>query len=395
MNKIRLALVLEATEGGTWTHLNLLTTKLHRDRFDVTVICSTLRDPSIGPKLQEWREMGFPVHVTRMKRSINVIGDTLSFWHIYRLMLREHFDVVHTHSSKAGFLGRMAAKCAGVPVVVHTPHVFAFQQTLNPIVRRFYLTLERFAARVTTAIVCVCEAERTEALRQRIISPDRLLVLPNAVSLPNDAMLSEAATLRNQLGIPSASPVVGTVANFRKQKALHDFIEAARIVCQSHPKAVFLMIGSGMLGSELKAHLLEAGIHGNFRMISAPWPIWSYYACMDVFALTSQWEALPYALLEAMAMAKPVVVTAVGGCREVVDHGQTGLLVPSGQPQTIAQAMCLLLENQVLRRKLGTAAQNVIRKQYKVEERICELEAIYQCALQKSSLPSSPALVHS
>lgn len=393
MNKIRLALVLEATEGGTWTHLDLLVNRLDRHRFDLTVICSTLRDPSVIARLEQYQRIGVQVRIERMQRSIHLVQDPLSFWRMCQLMAHEHFDIVHTHSSKAGFLGRMAAKCAGVPIVMHTPHVFAFQQTTSPVLRGFYVLLERIAARATTAMICVCEAERDEALRREIISPERLFVVPNSISFPSLDRVSAAAILRAQLGIAPSSPVIGTVSNYRKQKALHDFIQAAALVRQSHPEVIFLMIGSGKLAPALKARVAETGMERNLRMVSSPPPIWNYYACMDVFALSSMWEAMPYAVLEAMAMARPVVVTAVGGCREIVDHGHTGLLVPPGDPLAMAQAMCLLLENEALRLRMGIAAQAVIRQRYRVEDRIRDLESIYERALRESSSSNSPVPV--
>jgi len=394
MKRFRVALVLEATEGGTRRHLDLLVSYLSRTMFDLTVVCSTLRDPSIRADLEKYRAAGVEVRIVPMTRSIRPVGDLCNLWRLFRLIRREQFDIVHTHSSKAGILGRIAAKCAGGAIVLHTPHVFAFQQVQSPILRTLYILLERLVAKVTDAIVCVSESEREEALLQRIISPKRLFVVPNSISWVPQRTDCRGAAVRARLDIPDGVAIVGTVANYRKQKGLEDFIDAAAIICERHPEIVFLMIGSGVLGPALKRRIAARGIQSNFRMCASDSSIWDYYACMDVFVLASKWEGMPYALLEAMAIARAVVVTAVGGCKDILEQGKNGFLVPVSRPGMLAEAVCLLLEKAALRQRIGEAAAKTIIRHYYIEDRIHELEAIYQCAQQKPNVQNSTRQAH-
>jgi glycosyltransferase involved in cell wall biosynthesis len=234
-------------------------------------------------------------------------------------------------------------------------------------------------------MVCVSESERNEALAYKIIASDRLFMVPNSVPCPHPTPEPWTRIVRARLDVPQDASVVGTVANFRKQKGLEDFIEAAALICRTHREVIFLMIGTGERERSLRRSIAALGMQDRFRIASSQDSIWDYYECMDVFALSSKWEGMPYALLEAMRMARPVVVTAVGGSKELVEHGRNGLLVPPNQPRTMAEAICLLLENRPLSREMGEAAKRTIVQKYRIEDRIHELEAIYQCAHHMSN----------
>jgi glycosyltransferase involved in cell wall biosynthesis len=386
VNRLRVAHVLEATVGGTRTHLNLIAEHLDRARFELVFFLSTRRDPDFMEDIVRFRERGIEVVEVDMCRAIHPVRDLRSFWRLYRAFQHSRLDLVHTHSSKAGILARLAARCARVPAVVHTPHVFAFEQTSNPMAKKVLIWIERIAARWTDRLVCVSEAERRTAIGAHLASPSQALTIPNAVHGPMQTSPAEGASLRAALRISPAAPVVATVAHFRKQKGLEDFVEVSSQVLCDHPSAVFLIIGAGDRAA-IQRLIGARGLAESFRIVAARPPVWPYYSIMSVFALSSHWEGMPYALLEAMAMGCAVVTASVGGCAEVVSNGATGFLAPPGDTRSMAQAISLLLDNAPLRSALGSAARARITAEYRIESRIKELEAIYN-SLCPQSTPS-------
>lgn len=392
--KVRVAHVLEATTGGTRTHLNLVTRHLDRSRFVPSLFCSTLRDAGFKADVAAYRDSGIPVSIVDMCSHISPLHDLKCFWQLYRHFKQSHFDVVHTHSSKAGILGRFAARCARVRVTIHTPHVFAFQQTSNRLLREVLIWAERIAGYFTDCLLCVSEAEAQLAVAAHVVPALKVMTVSNAVEIPDPPTVAEVARLRRGLQIPESSLVVGTVAHFRPQKALENFVEVASQVHDKHPDAIFLIIGAGDTSS-VEALVKARGLTANFRMFSMQPPLWSIYALMDVFALSSRWEGMPYALLEAMAAARPVVAPAVGGCAEVVLNGACGILTPQRDIQCMAQAISLLLAAPALRSTLGSAARARIASEYHIETRIKQLEEIYEILCAQPAPPRHTPLVRS
>lgn len=375
MKKIKVAQVLEATVGGTRTHLDLLLTHLDKEKFQVTLFCSTRRCPEFEADLDRLRREGVRVVTVDMVRPLHPWRDPLGCWRLFRHFRRGRFDVVHAHSSKAGGLGRAAARMARVPVVVYTPHAFAFQQKAKAGAGTLYLLLERLARRWTDALVCVSEGERDLAVRRGVAVPGRTFVIPNGVEL--------AAADRHLSAVPPAvggghGEVVGCVADLRPQKGLQHLVAAAGIVLRRRPRTTFLLIGSGEMGPALEALIEAHGIGANFKIITAGPPLWEYYARMDVFVLTSLWEGLPYALLEAMAMRRPVVATDVDGSREAVRDGRSGYLVPPGDAEATAAAILRLLEDASLRAAMGAEGRRAVERDYLINRRIRDLEDVYE-----------------
>jgi glycosyltransferase involved in cell wall biosynthesis len=378
MGKIKVAEILEATVGGTRTHMELLLQHIDRSRFAVTLVCSTRRDPQFSEALRRYQSDGITVCIIQMARSIHPVRDLLAIWRLYRYFRRCAFDVVHTHSSKAGILGRFAARLARVPTILHTPHAFAFQGESSTLRRALFLLAERVARRWTTAFICVSEGERSIAINSGVAAATDSLVIHNSVDLERATCSSRvAATARDTAGCTSADMVVGTVANLRPQKGLHHFIKAARRVLNERQDVRFVIVGSGTLHRELSALIEFSHLQERVRIISGETDAWPYYALLDVFVLTSLWEGLPYAMLEAMAMGKPVVATDISGCRDVVIDGETGLLVPPRDEQAIARAILTLLENPDMRRRMGALGRRVVEQKYRIQQKIKELEAAY------------------
>lgn len=373
---LRVLEVMESTEGGTRRHLMDIVTHLPVGRFQVSVACSTRRDPHFLGDIRRMTAMGVRVHEVPMRRDIRPIGDLIAFLRLWRIMRRGGFDVVHTHSAKAGFLGRLAGRLARVPRVIHTPHTFPFEMDVGRLSRFFYLRLERLAGRSCDRIVCVSPSQR--ALARSVADPDLVVLIENGIPPPPPPEASERTQRRRELGLNPDIPVAAVIGRFTLQKGHDVFIEAARQVAERLPSTRFVLVGDGELRTHLENLILAAGMKERFLLTGAREDAGNLLAAFDVVVLPSLWEGLPYTLLEAMAAGRGVVATRVGGMPDVIENGVDGLLVPPKDPAALAEAMATLLDNEKLRSKMGAHARRTVLNRYDIRETMSRLAALYE-----------------
>jgi len=243
--------------------------------------------------------------------------------------------IVHTHSSKAGILGRAAARAAGADVIIHSLHGFGFHDGQPPAVTKFFVGLERLSSRWTDMFVAVSEENIRLGVREKIFPRDRCRLIRSGFDTGRFTSGSREEG-RRLLDIPGDVPVVGTVAVFKPQKAPHDFVEVARRVAAEVPNAWFVMVGDGELRPEVERALAKASLDVRFRMTGWRREIPDLLRAFDVFLLTSRWEGLPKVVPQALISGVPVVATAVDGTREIVDDGKDGFLCPPGDVEGLA-----------------------------------------------------------
>jgi glycosyltransferase involved in cell wall biosynthesis len=378
MKKLKVLQVLEATIGGTRTHLNQLVNHLDKSKFDITVICSTLREPDFSLDISRWRRDGINVLSVDMVRGINIFKDLLAFIEILWIIKRGKYDIVHTHSSKAGCLGRLAARLTHIQKIYYTPHAFAFQAYSNGLRRIFYLSIERILTKITNKIICVSESEKNLAIRYGVADLKKIIVISNAINIPKINIKN--SKIMEKLGINNDKIIIGTVGNFCTQKGYKYIIEAAAKVINHFDDVIFIIIGDGNERSyiekminflQLENKIILTGHVQHEEMLN-------YYAIMDIFVLASLWEGMPYSILEAMSIGKPIIATDVPGTRDIVVHNETGKLVPPRDSLAISKSLHYLLKEPKQRNKLGKAAQQLMVEQYQIKQRIFKIEALYQ-----------------
>lgn len=377
MRRIRVTQVLEATVGGTGKHLRYLATRLDPGRFEVSVICSLQRDPAYGQVLQQMRDAGVRVEIVPMVREVSPLADWRAYWEIRRLVRRLKPDIVHAHSSKAGFLARMAAHSLGVRATLYTPHCFAFQMEADPLRLTAYRRLERMAGKWTTRLIAVSSEERKLAVKARICPEERVTVLFNGLDLHelDDQLPREQA--RRELGVSPRQLVVGAVGRLCAQKAPQDFVHAAGQVALERGDIRFVWIGGGELEQSMRR---LASSYGRELIVFAgqrPDAV-SLYSAFDVFVVCSRWEGCPYSALEAGASGLPIVSTAVGGMQDIVVDGMTGLLVPPRRPEHIARAIINIFSNDARREAMGQTGRERIRDQFSLERHIKRMQDLYE-----------------
>jgi glycosyltransferase involved in cell wall biosynthesis len=298
------------------------------------------------------------------------------------------YDIVHTHTAKAGVLGRFAARARKVPAVVHTIHAFPVSPGMSWPVRRALLAVERRAARCADRIIAVCDANAREAQALGIATPERLAVVVSGV--PTATLVTgDRARGRAVLGLPDGVPVVGTVTRFMEQKAPLDFVAAARRIVAADPAAHVLVVGDGPLRAEVeRAAAGEPRIH----LLGFRDDVPDLLAASDVLAFSSRWEGLGRALTEAVLAAKPVVATAVNGVPDLVVDGATGHLVPPGRPDLLAQRTLAVLGLPDRGASLGAAGAARIAGRFDVSSMVAGIDALYREALAGPSRRADTAV---
>jgi glycosyltransferase involved in cell wall biosynthesis len=287
------------------------------------------------------------------------------------------YDVVHTHSAKAGALGRIAGARAGVPRIVHTFHGFPFHEFQPRWRRSAYVAIERWLGRRTHAFLAVGSAVAAEAIRRGLAPPDCVRTILPAVDPIDRPRGSAARGLgRRRLGLPAGIRLVGTVGRVDHQKAPEHWIDALAEVGADDVWGVW--IGDGPLRSQLLARARRRGLAERFCLLGYRDDVADLLPAFDVFALASRYEGLPCALIEAIAAGVPVVATAVNAVPEVVAPGETGLLVPPERPRLLGRALRFLLDEPAEAQRMAMAARYHIGDQYNPRALGAVLERTYR-----------------
>lgn len=311
------------------------------------------------------------------RRSLYSLGDLRAAAVLLRLVA--DYDVVHTHGSKAGVLGRLAARLRRVPAVIHTVHGFPVHDYMPGLKRRLLLALERVAARCADRIVCVCDANVAEALSLGIARPEQVRVVVSGV--PSEQVRSGSDdSVRAELGIPTDASVVGTITRLMEQKAPLDFVAAARRVIEADPQVHVVMVGDGPLRDQVAA--AAAGIP-RLHLLGFRNDVPDVLAMLDVVVFSSLWEGLGRALTEAVLAGKPVVATAVNGVPDLIVDGETGYLTPAGRPDQLADRILEVLARPDRGADMGAAGANRVVGRYDVDEMVAGLDQLYQEILEE------------
>ncbi len=326
-------------------------------------------------------------HLPSLVRAIRPPADVRAYRDLVVWLRRERPDIVHTHGSKAGFLGRTAARAAGVPVVVHTVHGWGHHERQHPWLRRVYVALERRAARDTDCLVAVAAANRDKGLADGIGIPSQYAIIHSCIDIAafRDVVV-DAAALRLELGLPPDAPVVGTVGRLAPQKAPQDFVRMARLVHARCPDAHFVWIGGGPLEDALRGWLAEASLADVVHLLGYRDDVPQLLRVLDVFALTSLWEGLPRVFAQAMCAGLPIVATRVDGAPEAITHGENGFLVAPQDMDAFAAHVITLLEDPALRRTLGQRGREMADPQFNQQHMVQQIEDLYLALAQGKGL---------
>ncbi len=357
----------------------LLLNQLRRIRdegYEVTAISAP------GPDVAFVEAHGIPHLPVPMTRRFTPVADLRALVALVRVMRRERFDVVHTHTPKAGLLGQLAGRLSGVPVVVNTLHGFYFHDDTKPAARRFYIWMERIAALCSDAILSQNKEDIATAIAEGIASPELIQWLGNGIDIARfDRRTVDQASLeklRAEIGLAPDAPVIGFVGRLVEEKGILDLLKAAQTVIEAIPQAQLLIVGPY---DEEKPDALRPdvaaryGIADQCYFLGMRQDMPELYALMDVLALPSYREGFPRSPMEAAAMCVPAVVTDIRGCRETVEQGVNGLLFPVGDSDALAAALLEILRDPDRATAMGAAGRAMAEERFdeqKVFERVLQ-----------------------
>jgi glycosyltransferase involved in cell wall biosynthesis len=345
-------------------------------------------DPEEGNMIELARKRGIePIQIPEMRRSIRPIRDCKAFIRLFRLIRREGPVIVDTHTAKAGILGRMAARLAGVPVIVHTFHGHVLRKYFGAVKSGLFTWVERLLARISDSIIMVSRRGREELISFGVASPEKIAFVPYGLELDTFRDFPAGRQpLKDDLGVPYDWTLVGIVGRLVPIKGHVDFLEAARIVGEKKEKVAFVIVGDGELRAELEEAAGRLPIRD--RIFFAGWrhDLDAVYASLDIVVQTSYNEGLPFALIEAMASGKPMIATDVGGVAELIVEGVTGYLTPEHDPETLAERLFRLLDDPSLARSMGEAGRKFAFERFEKRRMVRDMVEFYDDLLRRKGL---------
>ena len=361
--------------GAQLSTLNILS-NFPKDRFTLSVITS-----KEGMLSKEFKDL----KMTRsffspfLVRPINPISDILAFIHIYLIYRSNGYDLVHTHSSKAGIIGRWAARLARVPVIIHTVHGWSFNDYQPLPLKRFFILLERITARFTTKIICVSRNDIEIGVSNKIAAREKFTLIKYGIPFAEFKRSSkDPLQKKKELGINNSGRVVGMFACLKPQKSPQDYIKACIEIYKKMPDVNFLLIGDGALKAKCRKLLSATPLNGRFIFTGWRRDISDIMGILDVVVLTSKWEGMPISIIEALCKGCPVVATNAGGVSELVKDGTTGYIVKPGDYKEAAGKVYEILKNEDLLNRMKREASLSVDDSFSLDRMVEKIENLYR-----------------
>ena len=340
--------------------------------------------PQTGPEgslYDQAKAAGVPIIVVEeLRRALNPFHDLGACTALRRLFVGKRYDVVHTHSGKAGFIGRIAAKLVRVPIIVHTIHGPSFYEYQNPIGNWIFRWAEQVAGESTTQFVSVADAMTEQYLAAGIGRSNQYVTIHSGMDIDAFLVARRDDSLRQSLGISPDDLVVGKIARLFRLKG-HEFLfEAAPRIVAAVPNVKFLLVGDGVYRERFERRVTEMNLREYFAFagLIPPNEVPRYVASMDLLVHLSLREGLPRALPQALACGKPVVAFDVDGAREVCIDGETGFLVRAGDANGLANAVIRLLQDTELANRMAAQGRNLVKERFSEERMVRQLDELYR-----------------
>lgn len=383
-------LITRLIVGGAQENTILTCRGLHERGYRVTLITGPEAGPE-GQLLAEARATGYEVIVLpSLRRAVNPLSDAQAYRDLVEIFRRIAPDVVHTHSSKAGIIGRFAARRAGTPTIVHTIHGMSFNRTQSWMEQSLYRFLEKRAARVTNCLITVADAMIEQAVDARLAPRAKFRTVYSGMQTDwFSPDLYDRRAIRESWGFTDEHVVVGAIARLFRNKGYEKLIPAMADAAARCPQLRFVWVGDGAQRAEYEEELQFRGLREKTYLtgLVTPNEVARMAAGMDVLVHASQWEGLPRAAVQALLMEVPVISFDIDGAPEVVIPNQTGILVHLNDVDGLAAAMVELAGDPERRRRFGQVGRQTCIKQFDWRHMVDEIESVYR---QFASVARSP-----
>ncbi len=380
-------------KGGSAENTFLTVQGLDKERYDVVLVSGPSRESQMSDQEVRAVEANLAalessgariIFIPELMREPTPLSDWMALVRLCGLFRKERPVIVHTHTSKAGMLGRWAAFLCRVPIIVHTPHGHVFWGYFNKFKTAVFILLERLTARITDRIITLTHREKMDHVRFRIAPEGKFAVIHSGVDLGRYSRVhADIAKIRQDMNLPAGAFVVGTTGRLTSVKGHIHLLQAAVRILKDRKEIYFVLLGDGELGDHLRKYADEAAIARNVRFLGWRSDVATVLSAFDVFAFPSLNEGMGKAIVEAMAMGKPVIASAVGGIPDLVVHGENGLLVPPADSEALANAVLELYENPDKRKKMGEVGKGMAAE-YGVDAMLRKIDALYEACLTAS-----------
>ncbi len=358
-----------------------LITRLDRKKFEITVICK--EEGELTDILTEWN-IQF-ITVPSLVRNVNPLKDFSALKDITRILKEKKPDIVHTHSSKSGVIGRIAASHAGIPVIFHTIHGFSFHEFSSLTAKTIFIPIERLVSKYTDLHISVNQYDMDYAVKHKIIKKNKIIKVYNGIAPEENKRIPNLSGFKENLHIPADGLVVTQVGRLWRQKAPEVFVRTAIKILEHRKDVYFLLIGDGELRSKLERMITARRCEKNIKILGWRNDVDKILSITDVFMLTSLWEGLSIAILEAMVRKLPVVVSDIKGNRELVIENETGFLCKPNTPDAFYEKLSQLLESPAQRQKLGHLGYDRAQNDFSIKKTVSTLDKLYHGYFSKSA----------
>ena len=361
--------IIQGGKGGTLEYLKQLLPLLNKDKYDITVICH-------GEIFCELEQAGFKVVNISMKRAISPLDDLKALLQINQYLKTHKVDLVHLHSSKAGFLGRLAAKWNRIPCI-YNPHGWSFNIKTNIIKKNLYKLLEKIAANWTDKIVAISGSDYLSALEEKICTSRKLALIENGIDITRYVNKTDYF-FKKQMGFEKEEKIVGMCARLSKQKDPLTFIEIAKCVTEQYPNCKFMLVGDGELREQVENKIKQLQLKD--KVILTGWTSHpeKYINIFDIGVLTSIWEGFGLSLAEYMACGKPIVASRVDGIPFVVRDRIDGYLCESGNIREFSNFIIKILKDKALYEKISVAVVERAKENFDISRVVKQHEKLYE-----------------
>lgn len=379
MKKIKVFHVVTLLElGGAQQNTLFTVAHLDREKFEVGLICG--KGAYLDEEAKKIPQLKL-YFINELIRPIHPYYDFIALIKIYKILKKERPEIVHTHSSKAGIVARSAAWIAGVPYIIHSIHGFGFNPYQKFLVRKIFIFLEKWIAKFTHILIAVTQENIKLGVALKIGKVEQYALIRSGVELQKirrEAQNSKPNHLREELKISPESKIILNVGPFKIQKDPVTFIKIAGMILQNIPEVQFLMVGDGELRNNIEREIKKQGIEKNIQLLGWRRDIPQLLQISDLFVLTSLWEGLPRAAVEALIVGNPVVAFAVDGLKEIVKNNQNGFLISPNQMNEMAEKIVQILKNKSLLESLKKDAIQSIDNSFDIHNMIHKQEELYQ-----------------
>lgn len=385
MKKIKvLRVITRLNIGGVARHTVYLTSLINKDKYDPLLFSGKIEEHEEDMSFFATQYNVKPKYLKQLSRELNPKSDLKTLWELYKIIKKEKPDIVHTHTAKAGTLGRLAAWLARVPIIIHTFHGNVFKGYFGPRKTKFFIKIEQFLAKKSTKIIAISKSQKQELIDFRITRPSKIEVINLGFEFDNIIpTIDDRGLFRKENNFPDEAILIGIVGRLAPIKNHMLYLDIAEQICIQHSNVYFPIVGDGELRAEIETEIKKRKLENRVKIVGFYQNLKKVYADLDLVILTSHNEGTPVALIEAMVCKKIVITTNVGGVKDFITNNETGFYIDSFDPKPFVEKINQWLDGKIDNERIGENANKKALKKFSAKRLVADIEALYQKLLSK------------